>query len=223
MKYVRTILVSVTLSMVPMVPTVVTAQLTAAKAAASKAVAAQNANLEYQIKEGNAPTSAVVHAGQRVATPKESAGAAAGTAQQPAKPATVSAEAAGTVATSSASPVRVSSIPTQITIDREVFSYAGTSRRDPYLSLMTTTEIRPLLSDLRLTAIAFDPAGNNSVAILRDVVTKQQHRVKVGQQLGRLHVASIKVKSVVFTIDEFGFNRQETLQVRSDTTKTRTP
>ncbi|MDQ6610807.1 MAG: hypothetical protein M3Y64_00120 [Gemmatimonadota bacterium] len=206
-----------------LVPTVASSQITAAKAAAQKAVAAQNANLEHQITEGNSPTGAVMHAGQRISAPRQVASDSAVGAQAAAKAATVSAEAAGTVGPSSSSPTKGSSIPTQITIDREVFSYAGTGRRDPYLSLMTTTEIRPLLSDLRLTAIAFDPAGNNSVAILRDNVTKQQHRVKVGQQLGRLHVASIKVRSVVFTIDEFGFNRQETLQVRSDTTKTRTP
>ena len=116
-----------------------------------------------------------------------------------------------------------SAIPTQITISREVFDYASTGRRDPYKSLMTSSQIRPLLSDLHLTAIAFDPDGNNSVAILRDNITKEQHRVKVGQQLGRLRVSSIKANAVVFSIDEFGFNRQETLQMRSDTTKARTP
>ena len=208
------------------VPSVAATQITAAKAAATKAVAAQNANTEHQITVGNSPTDAVTHdavqrAGQKISTPapgKESPETAPS-----AKPATVSGEAAGTVGPSPSPSSKSSTIPTQITIDREVFSYASTGRRDPYASLMTTTEIRPLLSDLRLTAIAFDPAGNNSVAILRDNVTKEQHRVKVGQQLGRLRVASIKVKSVVFSIDEFGFNRQETLQVRSDTTKARTP
>ncbi|MEP6763138.1 MAG: hypothetical protein ABJB66_02445 [Gemmatimonadaceae bacterium] len=195
MKMLRVVLTSMALSSAAtlVIPSAAFSQITAAKAAATKAVAAQNANTATQIREGNSPTDQV------------------------------RAEAAGTVAPSVPSPSKSSAIPTSITIDREVFSYASTGRRDPYASLMSTTEIRPLLSDLRLTAIAFDPAGNNSVAILRDNVTKEQHRVKVGQQLGRLRVASIKVKSVVFSIDEFGFNRQETLQVRSDTTKARTP
>ena len=218
MKLIRMVLASAALLVIP---SAAFSQITAAKAAATKAVAAQNANTETQIRVGNsatdvAPTVITQKAGQKISTP-----ATASVAQSSKE--TVSAEAAGTVGPSSSASSKGSSIPTSITIDREVFSYASTGRRDPYASLMTTTEIRPLLSDLHLTAIAFDPAGNNSVAILRDNVTKEQHRVKVGQQLGRLRVSSIKQKSVVFSIDEFGFNRQETLQVRSDTTKARTP
>lgn len=139
--------------------------------------------------------------------------------------ATVSAEAAGTVAPTAA-PVAASKsngIPTSITISRETFDYARTGRRDPYASLMTSSEIRPLISDLKLTSVAYDSTGQHSVAILRDLVTKERYMLKVGQQLGRLRVANIKYKSVVFSIDEFGYNRQETLQMSSDTTKARTP
>ena len=145
---------------------------------------------------------------------------------------TVTGEAAGTVATptsttsastSPAAATKTSGIPTSITIERETFDYARTGRRDPYKSLMSSDELRPLLSDLKLTAVAFDSTGAHSVAILRDMNSKQQYMLKVGQQLGRLRVTSIKHKSVVFTIDEFGFNRQETLQMGSDTTKSRTP
>ncbi|MEO7362436.1 MAG: hypothetical protein ABI120_19050 [Gemmatimonadaceae bacterium] len=147
---------------------------------------------------------------------------------KPAPKATVSAEAAGTVASpatasTAAAAKSTSAIPTSITIARETFDYARTGRRDPYKSLMTSTEIRPLLSDLKLVSVAYDSSGTHSVAVLRDITTKERYMLKVGQQLGRLRVASIKSKSVVFSIDEFGFNRQETLQMGSDTTKTRTP
>lgn len=111
----------------------------------------------------------------------------------------------------------------EITIQREVFDYVGSGRRDPYKSLMSTSDVRPLLSDLKLTAVAFDPDGDNSVAILRDSNSKAQYRVRVGQQLGRLRVSVIRQKSVQFTLDEFGFNRQETLRLSSDTTKLRNP
>ena len=114
-------------------------------------------------------------------------------------------------------------MPTEITIQREVFDYDRSGRRDPYKSLMTSSDVRPLLSDLRLTAVAFDPDGDNSVAILRDSFSKQQYRIRVGQQLGRLRVSGIKQKSVQFTIEEFGFNRQETLALAGDTTKVRNP
>lgn len=142
-----------------------------------------------------------------------------------------SAESTGTIAAPDTTPAKPTApkaakgitTPTEITIEREIFSYDGNGRRDPYKSLMTSSDVRPLLSDLRLTAVAFDPDGNNSVAILRDSFSKQQYRIRVGQQLGRLRVAGIKQKSVQFTIEEFGFNRQETLTLSSDTTKVRNP
>lgn len=109
-----------------------------------------------------------------------------------------------------------------INIEREVFSYSGMGRRDPYESLMATGELRPLVSDLHLTAVAFDPVGRNSVAILRDLTTQAQYRVRVGQTLGRLRVSAIRQKAVIFSIDEFGFSRQETLPLTSDSTTTRT-
>ncbi len=137
----------------------------------------------------------------------------------------VSAEAAGTVGAAAAARkgVGATAPATEITLHREVFSYSGGGRRDPYKSLMSSSDVRPLLSDLRLTAVAFDPDGQNSVAILRDSFSKLQYRIRVGQQLGRLRVSAIRQKAVQFTIEEFGFNRQETLPLSSDTTKVRNP
>lgn len=136
-----------------------------------------------------------------------------------AKARTVSAEASGTVSATENSGAAV----TEITLEREVFSYRSSGRRDPYKSLMSSSDVRPLLSDLRLTAVAFDPVGRNSVAILRDSFSKVQYRIRVGQQIGRLRVSAIRQKEVQFTIEEFGFSRQETLQLGSDTTKVRNP
>ena len=162
-----------------------------------------------------------------VATLAVTAAALAVDAQQPVRSTsarTVSGESAGTVGPSAA-PKKSAGMPTEITLQRETFSYNGGGRRDPYKSLMSSSDVRPLLSDLRLTAVAFDPVGtgSNSVAILRDTHSKQQYRVRVGQQLGRLRVAAIRQKAVQFTIEEFGFNRQETLPLSSDTTKARHP
>ena len=132
---------------------------------------------------------------------------------------TVASASAGTVAP--AAPSKKVVIPTEITIQREVFDYSSSGRRDPYKSLMTTSDVRPLLSDLQLTVVVLDPAGNNSVAFLRDDFSKTKYRVKVGQQLGRLRVSAIKQKEIQFTVEEFGFNRIETLSRSSDTTKVR--
>jgi hypothetical protein len=93
---------------------------------------------------------------------------------------------------------------------RESFRYDRSGRRDPFVSLMAYGELRPLITELRVTSIAFDPNGG-SVAVLRDLGTKEQYRVRVGESLGRMRVARIAKKEITFTIEEFGYSRQETL------------
>jgi hypothetical protein len=102
----------------------------------------------------------------------------------------------------------------KVLINREVFQYDGSGRRDPFVSLLTTSDLRPLLTDLKLVAVAFDPRGQNSVAVLRDPTSKTQYKVKVGQTIGRMRVAAIQEKAVIFTIEEFGYSRQELLPIQ---------
>ncbi len=105
-------------------------------------------------------------------------------------------------------------------IMRETFDYSAGGRRDPFYSLLKTTELRPTLSDLRLTGILYDHSAGRSVATLRDVGTNAQYRVTVGATLGRMRVSIIRLKTIVFTIDEFGSTRQDSLFL-GDTTKAR--
>lgn len=93
---------------------------------------------------------------------------------------------------------------------REAFSYERSGRRDPFLSLLHSHDLRPMINDLKLVAVLYDPVGR-SWAVMRDMTTKEQYRVKVGQQLGRMRVTQIHPKSVTFTIEEIGFSRQQTL------------
>ena len=123
-----------------------------------------------------------------------------------------------------AAPVATPAAPTgqaEVLINRETYSYPDAGRRDPFVSLMNTEEIRPLIGDLKLVAVAFDASGRNSVAVLRDIGTKEQYRVRVGQQIGRMRVAAIHEKDVVFGIEEFGYSRQESVAM-NDSTKVRT-
>jgi len=110
----------------------------------------------------------------------------------------------------------------EVSLNREVFSYDAGARRDPFISLMRSGDLRPMLSDLRLTTVLYDATGQNSIAVMRDQSTKDQYRVRVGMTLGRMRVAQIQPKQVIFTIEEVGFSRQEALAL-GDTTKTRTP
>lgn len=94
---------------------------------------------------------------------------------------------------------------------REVFSYEG-GGRDPFVSLLKSGDVRPLMSDLKLVSVTYDgrlPA--RSVAVLRDITNKKIYRAKAGDLLGRLRVTQIRPREVVFTVQEFGYERQETL------------
>ncbi|HEY5220367.1 MAG TPA: hypothetical protein VIJ16_11195 [Gemmatimonadaceae bacterium] len=104
---------------------------------------------------------------------------------------------------------------------REAFDYDRSGTRDPFVSLLNTSDLRPVLADLRLIGILYDVTGRRSVAVMRDQ-TNTLYRATVGQTLGRMRVASIKPRVVIFTIEEFGFNRQDSL-VLLDTTKARIP
>ena len=134
-----------------------------------------------------------------------------------AKPAAANAASANA---STPAPLPADTAP-RVLINREVFQYEGDGRRDPFVSLLTTSELRPLLTDLKLVAVAYDPRGQNSVAVLRDVTSKDQYKVRVGQTIGRMRVAAIQEKAVIFTIEEFGYSRQEILPFVVDSTKLR--
>lgn len=97
---------------------------------------------------------------------------------------------------------------------RESFAYGG-GARDPFGSLINQKSSGPELVDLQLVGIYEDLRTNaNSVAVLREKDTGKRHKLRVGDQIGRLKVAQIRPKDVVFTIEDFGFERQETISLR---------
>jgi hypothetical protein len=96
---------------------------------------------------------------------------------------------------------------------REVFAYEG-GGRDPFMSLLKSGDVRPLISDLKLTTVVYDGRfASRSVAVLRDITNRRIYRVKTGDIIGRLKVTQIRPREVVFTVQEFGFERQETLSL----------
>lgn len=105
-------------------------------------------------------------------------------------------------------------------IMRESFDYDGGGRRDPFFSLLGTSELRPTVADLRLVGILYDESGRRPVAIMRDLQNNTQYRVTTGMTLGRMRVALIKRRAVIFSIEEFGLNRQDSL-VLGDTSRAR--
>ena len=96
---------------------------------------------------------------------------------------------------------------------REVFHYAGGSR-DPFLTLITSSDVRPTINDLRLVSVIYDPRYGRSVAVVREEPGDIIHRLKRGDTVGRLRVLQIREYEVVFQIEEFGFERQEVLTLQ---------
>ncbi len=109
--------------------------------------------------------------------------------------------------------VRPDSAPAPMSLVREVFAYEG-GGRDPFMSLLRSGDVRPLISDLKLTTIVYDARyAARSVAVLRDITNRRIYRVKAGDIIGRLKVTQIRPREIVFTVQEFGFERQETLSL----------
>ena len=96
---------------------------------------------------------------------------------------------------------------------REVFVYEG-GGRDPFVSLLRSGDVRPLLTDLKLVTVVYDGVyPGRSVAVLHDITNNKRYRVKTGEVVGRLRVTQIRPREVVFTVQEFGYERQETLSL----------
>lgn len=97
---------------------------------------------------------------------------------------------------------------------RETFTYAG-GARDPFASLITEDKVGPEFNDLLLVGVYLDlRRASNSVAVLRDKTNQKRYKLRVGDRLGRLKVAQIRQTDVVFTVEDIGFERQETLSLR---------
>jgi len=216
----------------------------APKTAASKAAAATNAHIEAEQNTGQQPPAAAkpqqpAPAKAQAAVPAPAKTQAAAPAPKPAAPAPANAKqqaqapakgapakgapaATAQAAPAKPAPDQSSSVSqrggkNEIELLRETFTYSADGRRDPFLSLMRTGDLRPMVSDLRLVAVIYDPQGR-SVAILRDLQTKEQYRVRVGQTLGRMRVNQIRPQQVIFTIEEIGMTRQEALSMNATTT-----
>jgi hypothetical protein len=99
-------------------------------------------------------------------------------------------------------------------MSRETFAYSG-GTRDPFTSLLNLAKTGPEVADLQLVGIYRNmrlPSG--SVAVFREREGGKRHRLRAGDQLGRSRLVQIRERDVVFMIEDFGFERQETLSLR---------
>jgi len=104
--------------------------------------------------------------------------------------------------------------PADNEVPRETFDYSG-GARDPFASLMNMKAVGPELGNLQLVGIYLDlRTAENSVAVLREKDSGKRYKLHSGDQLGRMQVVRIGAKDVVFRIEDFGYERQETLSLR---------
>jgi hypothetical protein len=97
---------------------------------------------------------------------------------------------------------------------RETFAYSG-ANRDPFQSVIANGTSGPDVGDLQLVAIYADVrSARNSIAILRERQGTRRWRVKIGDKIGTATVTLITGRDVTFNIQDFGFERQETLSLR---------
>ena len=109
----------------------------------------------------------------------------------------------------------------EIDVLRETFAYAG-GTRDPFSSLMNKDKSGPEIGDLDLVGVYLDlRTPSNNVVVLREkATTARRHKMRVGDQLGRSRLTQIRARDAVFTIQDFGFERQETLSLRKQEVET---
>lgn len=197
------------------------ATITAPKQAAQRAVAATNTRLQNQIGQaqgapGQPSPSQRAAAAQAAASRRQGAGTTPAVVQSGAPTRAGAPDPGAPAARATATPAP----DPANAIMREVFEYGVQGRRDPFYSLLATGDLRPMLSDLKLTTILYDLSGRRPVAVMNDVSTNVQYRVTTGMMLGRMRVTRILPRKVIFAIEEFGFSRADSL-VLADKPQTR--
>jgi hypothetical protein len=108
----------------------------------------------------------------------------------------------------------------EIEVLRETFAYSG-GTRDPFNSLLTIDKDGPEVADCDLVAVYQDLGSpSNSVVVLREKVSAKRHKLRVGDRLSRARLVQIRPRDAVFMIQDFGFERQETLSLRKQEVET---
>jgi hypothetical protein len=108
----------------------------------------------------------------------------------------------------------------EIEVMRETFAYSG-GTRDPFNSLINMASAGPEIGDLELVGVYQNLRSHaSSIVVLREKVSTKRHKLRVGDQIGRARLVQIRPRDAVFTIQDFGYERQETLSLRKQEVET---
>lgn len=98
-------------------------------------------------------------------------------------------------------------------VEREVFTYPGSARRDPFEPLDAGEELGPRFEDLELSGIIYSPDAG-SIVVLVDRATQRRYRVWRGDVIGGAELVAVRPDEAVFVVTVFGVSRQETLRLK---------
>ena len=114
-----------------------------------------------------------------------------------------------------AAPATPPQAPTEakLAFDREVYSYQGGGRRDPFKPLIGKESLGPLFDDLTLKGIIYSPDPLRSLVLIQDGA-KRIYRLKRGAIVGNSRVVEIRPLAVRFAVENFGMIRYEVLELR---------
>ncbi|MEO5509099.1 MAG: hypothetical protein ABIV28_04610 [Longimicrobiales bacterium] len=104
------------------------------------------------------------------------------------------------------------SAPPTLVFEREVFDYPIAGRRDPFRPLNSNDTSGPLFTELTITGIVYMADSSRSIATFVDL-NQKQYRMRRGDRVGNAMVQFIDKTRVVFSIEEFGMKRQESLMM----------
>lgn len=96
--------------------------------------------------------------------------------------------------------------------EREVYTYRGDNRRDPFRPLTGANEMGPRFDDLSLRGIIYSTGRGRSVALIADSEDRV-YRTRVGDMIGNARIIEISPARVVVAVQNFGSIRQEILEM----------
>lgn len=112
-----------------------------------------------------------------------------------------------------AQPGRPAAAELELVYEREVFTYRGAARRDPFVPLTSADQTGPRFETLDLRGIIYSPDPRSSVVLLGETGGRI-HRARVGDVVGNATVIEIGPLRVVFAVENFGSIRQEMLELQ---------
>ncbi len=110
----------------------------------------------------------------------------------------------------------------QLVFEREVFTYPGFERRNPFRPLTGEEATGPRFQDMVLLGVVLSPRTDGSIAVLgarppgatSDQPATRVFRLRSGESVGNVRVIEIRRREVLFAVEDFGTSETRILEMR---------